>query len=294
MEKLPRLFLCFCLQAVTASAAAQTSRVPPPKIKSAIAEIQQASGVRNRSTPIKAVTNVGQGQAGYVHYFLITHSDGELEYQVGIELEDQRIAWSFPEVGVTVSDFIKRGFIHANGKPVQIEHLHGIRPFNNEAQMQVLRLALTRRVAQWVDDATPYCLIQQPGAPFCLSCGDFVVRMLFPGPLPLYPSLPQDFARSSGAHGTNELLLYLTGLYHLPDEHAMLARLSTMDIPKALREDLVAMIKGDDNSLPVQIDSAPSMLASSPAPAAAPSREVQPARAAGRRVAIRRSQQRRL
>ena len=40
---------------------------------------------------IKAVTSAAPGQAGYVHYFLLTHPDGSREYHVGIELSDQQI-----------------------------------------------------------------------------------------------------------------------------------------------------------------------------------------------------------
>jgi len=98
-----------------------------------------------------------------VHYFLITHPDGELEYQVGIELEDQRIAWSFPDIGVSVSEFAKTATVQAGGKRYKVEHLHGIRPFNDDAQMRALQKDLPRRVAYWVDDNTRYCLMHVPG-----------------------------------------------------------------------------------------------------------------------------------
>ena len=88
---------------------------------------------------IHAVTRVADGQAGYVHYFLITHPDGTLEEQLGIELEDQRIAWSFPGAGVIVSEFVYNGLLDIAGERFFIEHLHGIRPFRTAAEMRVLR-----------------------------------------------------------------------------------------------------------------------------------------------------------
>src|SRR5690242_7091537 len=116
--------------------------------------------------PVTAVTSTAPGQAGYVHYFLLTHPDESLEYQVGVELPDQRIAWSVPNAGVIVSEFIKKGTLNANGTLFKIEHLHGVRPFTNNAQMQELQKELVQRVAQWVDNETPYCLMRKPGEDF--------------------------------------------------------------------------------------------------------------------------------
>ena len=199
------------------------------------------------TTKIAAVTSAGPGQAGYVHYFLLTHPDNSLEYQVGIELDDQRIAWSFPEAGVTVSEFIKKGEFNANGKRFKVEHLHGIRPFASDADMQVLRKQLPARVASWVDNETPYCLLRQPGQNFCLSCGDFVVRILYPGAHPLIPALPRDFLRVTGpAYTTDDLLLYMVGLHGLPDRRSMLEKLATMDLPAVMREDIISMIEGGE------------------------------------------------
>lgn len=238
-------------QAADSTAVRRVERQPPP-----------ATAVL---APVKAVTSAGPGQAGYVHYFLITHPNGELEYQVGIELEDQRIAWSFPEIGVTVSPFVKTGTIDAGGKPFKVEHLHGIRPFAQDAEMRALQKALTPRVALWVDAQTPYCLLRAPGQPFCLSCGDFVVRILWPGSHPLIPALPQDFVRSTGAaYTTDDLLIYLVGLHNLPDRASMLAQLDKLDIPKVMREDLLTMLA------PVEPDTAPTAVAAAPPPVAAP------------------------
>jgi hypothetical protein len=221
----------------------------------------------SRTPPVVAVTSSGLGQAGYVHYFLITHSDNSLEYHVGIELDDQRIAWSFPNAGVIVSEFVKNGTINANGKNFKIEHLHGIRPFSNDAQMRMLQKELPQRVAQWVDNETPYCLFRAPGEPFCLSCGDFVVRILYPGTLPLIPSLPKDFSHAPGtASTTDDLLLYLVGIYNLPDKYAKLARLATLDLPANMRADIITMIEDNepDESEPA------TAIAATPLPATKP------------------------
>ncbi|HTD91215.1 MAG TPA: hypothetical protein VK663_11175 [Burkholderiales bacterium] len=222
------------------AAAAITEKSEAPKPPAQTANIAG-------TTKIAAVTSAGPGQAGYVHYFLLTHPDNSLEYQVGIELDDQRIAWSFPEAGVTVSEFIKKGEFNANGKRFKVEHLHGIRPFASDADMQVLRKQLPARVASWVDNETPYCLLRQPGQNFCLSCGDFVVRILYPGAHPLIPALPRDFLRVTGpAYTTDDLLLYMVGLHGLPDRRSMLEKLATMDLPAVMREDIISMIEGGE------------------------------------------------
>lgn len=236
---------------------------PPtkPVARSAQATASPVGHVRS----VQAVTTVGLGQAGFVHYFLITHPDDSLEYQVGIELEDQRIAWSFPEAGVMVSEFVKKGALTANGKQFKVEHLHGIRPFSRDHEMRILQKELSARVAQWVDSETPYCLLRQPRQMFCLSCGDFVVRILYPGAHPLIPALPRDFVRSTGAgYTTDDLLLYLVGLHDLPDKRAMLAKLAALDVPAVMREDIIAMINDG--------------VTDSPAPAVAATPQATPAR----------------
>ena len=141
----------------------------------------------------------------------------------------------------------KKGTINANGKDFKIEHLHGVRPFANDAQMRALQKELTQRVAQWVDNETPYCLFREPGGRFCLSCGDFVVRILYPGTNPLIPALPRDFSHRPGAASTtDDLLLYLVGIYNLPDKHAKLARLAVLDLPANMREDIITMIEDSE------------------------------------------------
>jgi hypothetical protein len=166
------------------------------------------------NTGIHAVTSVGDGQAGYVHYFLITHPDGTLEEQVGIELEDQRIAWSFPDAGVIVSEFVRNGILVVDGKKFFVKHLHGIRPFTGVAEMQKLSTELGSRVAFWIDNETGYCVIHEPGETFCLNCGDFVALILFPGNNPQMAALPESFTNTLGdMTTTDDLLIYMLGLH---------------------------------------------------------------------------------
>ncbi len=241
------------------------------------------------SPNVAAVTSVGRGQAGYVHYFVITHPDESLEYQVGIELEDQRIAWSVPNAGVIVSEFVKNGTLNANGTLFKIEHLHGLRPFSNDAEMRVLQKELSQRVAQWVDNETPYCLMRKPGERFCLSCGDFVVRILYPGFSPLVPALPKDFAQGRGkAHTTDDLLLYLVGVYNLPDKYSKLARLAALDLPASMRDDITTMIEDSEPDTP-----AATAIAATPAPTT-PVAKTTPEKPARSKIASRRPQNRRL
>lgn len=199
---------------------------------------------------IHAVTRVADGQAGYVHYFLITHPDGTLEEQVGIELEDQRIAWSFPGAGVSVSEFVNNGLLNIAGERFFIEHLHGIRPFRTTAEMRVLRNELNSRVAFWIDNDTPYCVFRQPSEPFCLNCGDFVARILFPGATPQLVGLPKEFTRTLGdMPTTDDLLIYMLGLHNLPDVKSRLQRLASLKLPESLRLDVAAMLQPDNTAL---------------------------------------------
>src|SRR5678815_681128 len=86
---------------------------------SLVAEAKNSSRPTH-TTPV--ASSAAPGQAGYVHYFLIEHADESLEYQVGIELGDQRIAWSFPDAGVVVSPFVQSGQIEVKGKHYKIKH----------------------------------------------------------------------------------------------------------------------------------------------------------------------------
>ena len=198
-----------------------------------------ASSVERNNTALPAATAPANGQAGYVHYFVITHPDGTLEDHVGIEMEDKRIAWSFPGTGVSVIEFAKLGIIESEGQLYKVEHLHSIRPFHSARDIQALRNDLVRRVAIWVDDETPYCTIRQPNERFCLSCGDFIVRILFPSHNYLSANLPRDFIRTVGqTPTTDDLLLYMLGLHQLPDAKSRLDKLASMRLPDSLSRDV--------------------------------------------------------
>jgi hypothetical protein len=203
--------------------------------------------------PVKAlhvVSAPGPGQAGYIHYWVITAPDGEEEIQVGVELADQRIAWSFPELGVHVRPFIANGEINARGKIFRVQHLYGLRPFNTDTAMRALRDAVDFRVAYWVDNNTPYCLLNGQSREICMSCMGFAMHVLFPGKTPAYPEIPKDFPRIGGDvyHTTEDLLFYLTGLNKLPMQAARRERIAEMSGPKTLHEELIrlSVMAGDD------------------------------------------------
>jgi len=256
-----------------ASSILQAAALEPPKVASPDAP--------DSSTSIHAVTDVAAGQAGYVHYFLITHPDGTPEDQVGVELEDQRIAWSFPGAGVMVSEFVKNGILNIAGKTFFIEHLHGIRPFSSPSEMQALRNDLARRVAYWVDEETPYCIFRQPGERHCLNCGDFVASILFPATNSLMIGQPAEFTRTLGDKPTtDDLLIYMLGLHKLPDAKSRLERLAALDLPYSLRIDVTAMLQPDHPTLAT----APGATTADPALTRKPVS----------RIAIRRTQSRRL
>ncbi|MBY0270883.1 MAG: hypothetical protein K2X06_13510 [Burkholderiales bacterium] len=271
MRYLPWQFsVCSALFALTGPFS-QAAKLDQPAVLTAPASL----------TGIHAVTNVADGQAGYVHYFLITHPDGTPEDQVGIELEDQRIAWSFPGAGVIVSEFVRNGALDIAGKTFFIEHLHGIRPFRTAGEMQSLRKDLSRRVAYWVDEETPYCIFRQPGERLCLNCGDFVAHILFPATNTLMAGLPAEFTRNPGNMVTaDDLLIYMLGLHKLPDAKTRLQKLATMDLPYSLRRDVAEMLQADQ----------PALAAATEASTAGPA----PARKPVSRIAIRRTQSRRL
>lgn len=231
---------------------------------------------------IRAVTTIAPGQAGYVHYFVLTHPDGTREDHVGIELEDQRIAWSFPKAGVIVSELTGSGTLDVGGEIFSVEHLHGIRPFRTSREMEILRQELPQRVAFWIDNATPYCVFREAGEQFCLNCGDFVARILFPGANPLAAGLPRDFTRALGEMPTSDdLLIYMLGLHNLPDTKSRIARLATLSLPASLRLDVMEML------LPGQATLAASV---GVVPAVQPPAEKKPLS----RLAIRKTQSKRL
>lgn len=203
----------------------------------------RADGARARASVV-AVTGPGAGQSGYVHYFLLRLPDGAIEHQIGIETEEGNIAWSFPDIGVIVSPFIYDGAIEAAGKSYEVTHLYGVRPFPDEASMAALRKALPARVGKLTERAVSYCENDGPQSA-CMSCLGFVMRVLFPGRNDDYPEVPRDFAARVTAerYTTHDLLLYLTGLLHLPTREARLQRLNRLTVPDQMRADLQTLIR---------------------------------------------------
>ena len=125
-----------------------------PAASSAPRAPASAAGTR-ADRPVVTATAAGTGQAGYVHYFLLRMPDETLEIQVGVEMPDQTIAWSFPDLGVTISPFIEAGAVTAGGRDYEVWHLYGIRPFPDEAAMVALQRELASRVQAWMRAAPP-------------------------------------------------------------------------------------------------------------------------------------------
>jgi hypothetical protein len=216
----------------TKSSATSGGRSPAP----------QHAGTRARK-PVHVTTAADAEQAGYVHYFLLRLPDDTMEIQVGIELSDRKIAWSFPDLGVAVSPFVEAGSVKAGGKEYEVWHLYGIRPFPDDAAMNALRKELASRVNRWVESGTPYCENDGPRSQ-CMSCLGFVLRVLFPGRRSDFPDLPRDFWRTgyAGSYSTHDLLLYLTGMLDLPTREARVRRIAQLTLPDGLRDDLSDLV----------------------------------------------------
>lgn len=214
----------------------------PPRAKPR-PETPRATAQPQPATILNVVNAPGPDQAGYIHYWVITAPDGEEEIQVGIELADQRIAWSFPELGVQVRSFIANGEVNARGRIFRVQHLYGLRPFNTDMAMRTLRNVLDFRVAYWVDNNTPYCFLNGQSREICVSCMGFVMQVLFPGKTPAYPEVPKDFTRIGGDiyHTTEDLLFYLTGLHKLPTEMLRRERIAAIGVPKDLHDELIRL-----------------------------------------------------
>lgn len=189
------------------------------------------------------VTTTGPNQAGYVHYWLIVSPDGEQETQVGIELPDRRIAWSFPGLGVHVTPFIAEGEVDANGRIFQVQHLYGLRPFANDTAMRSLRSSLMRRVTPLVKQQVPYCELNGVDPGLCMSCMGFVSQVLFPGRTAEFANFPRNFTRVDGEHyhTTEDLLLYMTGLHALKTDAARKRRLDAIGGPPELQDELARL-----------------------------------------------------
>lgn len=116
--------------------------------------------------------------------------------------------------------------------------------------MQTLQRELGPRVAYWIDNETAYCVMHQPGEAFCLNCGDFVLRILFPGNNPQMAGLPESFTNMPGdMQTTDDLLIYMLGLHELPDVQARLQRLTALKLPDSLRLDIAAMLQPENATL---------------------------------------------
>jgi len=223
----------FCLAgAGGAGANPLKSRAKPPAPASSTLETRA-------SLPVVTAMGPAAGQAGTVHYFLLRFPDDALEIQIGIELDDQRIAWSFPGLGAVASPFIREGVMPAGGQDVEVWHLYGIRPFPSEAGTRSLQRALPGRIRPWLEARAPYCEHEVPGGG-CMSCLGFVMRALFPAGRDGELIVPRDFWRAGLAsrYTTHDLLLYLTGMLDLPTREARLQRLERLTLPADLREDL--------------------------------------------------------
>lgn len=245
----------------------------------------QASGKPAAAKTPAVVTAPGAGQAGYVHYWVITAPDGEEEIQVGIELQDQRIAWSFPGLGVSMTPFIAAGEVDAGGRLFQVQHLYGLRPFASDTAMRTLRSNLMQRVTPLVRYRVPYCELNGVTGELCMSCMSFVSQMLFPGRTPEYAAFPRNFPHIAGEyyHTTEDLLLYLTGLHALPTDAARKRRMAAIGGPAALQEELARLTAIMAEGLPPAVAAAgttaktPSLPRTRVAPKSAVKRSAKPA-----------------
>jgi len=200
------------------------------------------------SAPVEIVDGPRQGQTGYVHFFLLETPDGEAEIQIGIELIDGRIAWSFPETGASIMPFIRAGVVEVGARAYKVEHLYGLRPFPDAASMAALRMGLADRVSPLVEGRTPYCNPFLRSDALCLSCLGFVLEALFPGRMPGSPAMPADFPRTRSRlyYTTDDLLLYLTGLHELTTAQARANRIEQLTLPEYLREELWQLVDASD------------------------------------------------
>ena len=207
------------------------------------ATLPSASPDARATSPVIAVNGTAPGQTGYVHFFIVrTAGSTEWETQVGIEMPDQRIAWSFFELGVVVSPFMESGLMPANRKQVEFQYLYGVRPFPDDAAMRTLSAEIEARVLPYAEAETPYCTVRGPSDAPCLSCLSFVMRVLFPGATP-------DHAQAQKTiYNTDDLLLYLAGLHSLRDREARLKRIDELALPADVREDIVRLANTVDIS----------------------------------------------
>jgi hypothetical protein len=233
----------------------------------------RASLISRATAPVVTVSTTAPGQAGYIHYFVITGPDGEPETQIGIELPDDRIAWSFPELGVVISPFITSGAMTARGKAYDVQHLYGIRTFPDDESMHKLQQELAARIAPWIADGMPYCDEEHPPNQACVSCLGFVLRVLYPSAaanLAALPVLPPDFRSArKNIYTTEDLLLYLAGITADATRQARVARIELLAVPDAMRDQLLRIANETEESSAAVASEAPA----GKAPAAKPRRE---------------------
>jgi hypothetical protein len=229
----------------TIAAIARTRRNSEPPPDRAFAE-----STSRANTPVVATAWTYSDNVGYVHFFVITGPDGERETEVGIELPGDRIAWSFPGLGVVVSPFIKTGVLTAGAKSYDVAHQYGIRPFPDDRSMRVLQQALAQRIAAFVRDKTPYCE-ENRASDECVTCLGFVLRVLFPGPAFASRALPPDFRSArTDLYTTEDLLLYLAGVPVEAPPAARLKRIESLALPANMRADLQRITRADDAARP--------------------------------------------
>jgi hypothetical protein len=183
--------------------------------------------------PVMTVQSTGPGQAGYVHYFVITGPDGQAINHVAVELEGNRIVSSFPDDGVSVTPFVRNGAITTSaGNVYDIEHLYGIRPFADDAAMRTLQRDLDTRVQAWL--GTPYCDELTPARELCVSCLSLAMSVLYP------ERLPPDFkGAQKNVYTTEDLLMYLAGVPVDAPRETRSKRIATLAVPVSFRDDLV-------------------------------------------------------
>lgn len=254
----PSLFFLSTLLLV-AALPAQALGVPgivarPAAKDGAVRQAQRSPSAKQVRAPF-IVTSPGAGQTGYVHYWTITAPDGVMEMQIGMELPDQRIVWSFPGVGVTVAPFIADGVYDANGRRFRVVHEYGVRPYRNAAAVQRLQAGIRQRIRPWLDQATPYCELNGETPEVCVSCFGFVAQILYPGATRHFARFPRDFPLtvSNEYHTTEDLLLFLTGLHALPDAASRQRRMAELGGPPALQEELLRLTANLPDRTPARL-----------------------------------------
>ena len=227
--------LCVAALLAVTAAQANTARKAVAAKSNARGSIRPApaAAAPRGDVPVVAVQSTAPGQAGYVHYFVVTGPDGVAINHVAIELPGDLIAHSFPDDGVSIAPFIKQGAMTTSaGTVYQVEHLYGLKPFADDG-MRALQRDLDARVQPWVEARTPYCDELTPSAEQCVSCLSFAMSVLYPN------GLPRDFkGAQKGLYTTDDLLLYLAGVPPDATREARARRIAALGVPDALREEL--------------------------------------------------------